>query len=164
MPDPASQGRGCRGASRDPDAHAHAQAIMRWSIMNPTPETRNPKTKTLNQAILRWSIAQTDTTAPSDAKPMDPEKRAFLEKVMAEMVEDESKSMKDLVEAIKGPEDTLEQARAKQEALEEAIDRCDKIDYAVGFHSFANGLFPTIDLLETSEHGQLYLTSPLCKP
>ena len=93
---------------------------------------------------------------------MDPEKRAFLEKVMAEMVEDESKSMKDLVEAIKGPEDTLEQASAKQEALEEAIDRCDKIDYAVGFHSFANGLFPTIDLLETSEHGQLSLKSPPC--
>ena len=29
---------------------------------------------------------------------MDPEKRAFLEKVMSEMVENEGKSMKDLVE------------------------------------------------------------------
>ena len=26
-------------ASGDPDAHAHAQAILRWSITNPTPET-----------------------------------------------------------------------------------------------------------------------------
>jgi len=52
------------------------------------------------QAILRWSISQTDTSAgpPSEAKPMDPEKRAFLEKVMSEMVENEGKSMKDLVE------------------------------------------------------------------
>ena len=86
---------------------------------------------------------------------MDPEKKAFLEKVMSSMVENESKTMKDIVEAIKGPEETLDQANAKQEALEEAIDRCDKIDYAVGFHSFSNGLFPTIDLLETSEHGNV---------
>merc|ERR1719183_1989897 len=63
--------------------------------------------------------------------------------------------MKDIVEAINGPEDTLDQASAKQDALEDAIDRCDKIDYAVGFHSYANGLFPTIELLETSEHGNV---------
>jgi len=54
-------------------------------------------------------------------------------------------------QAIKGPEDTLDQANAKQEALEDAIDRCDKIDYAVGFHSYANGLFPTV-------------TAPCCLP
>ena len=108
-------------------------------------------------AILRWSVSQggMDTTQPSEAKPMDAEKKAFLEKVMSEMVEDESKSMKDIVEAIKGPEETLEQANAKQRALEDAIDRCDRIDYAVAFHSFANGLFPTIDLLESSEHGAI---------
>jgi len=35
----------------------------------------------------------------------------------------------------------------------------DKIDYAVGFHSYANGLFPTIDLLETSEHGGVRATA-----
>jgi hypothetical protein len=86
---------------------------------------------------------------------MDAEKKAFLEKVMSSMVENESKTMKDLVEAIKGPEETLDQADAKHAALEEAIDRCDKIDYAVGFHSFANGLFPTIELLENSEHGHI---------
>mmetsp|Transcript_49246 Transcript_49246/g.79457 ORF Transcript_49246/g.79457 Transcript_49246/m.79457 type:complete len:317 (+) Transcript_49246:199-1149(+) len=107
-------------------------------------------------AILRWSITQTDTTAPSpteEAKPMDPEKRAFLQNVMDTMVEKDSKTMKDIVEIIKGPEDTLDQANVKQEALDDAIDRCDRIDYAVSFHAFANGLFPTIELLAGSEHG-----------
>lgn len=92
---------------------------------------------------------------PDGPQEMDPEKKAFLEKIMSQMVESESKSMKDIVEAIKGPEETLDQANAKHAALEEAIDRCDKIDYAVGFHSFANGLFPTIQLLEHSEHGNI---------
>ena len=58
-------------------------------------------------------------------------------------------------QAINGPEETLDQVAAKVDALEDAIDRCDKIDYAVGFHSYANGLFPTIELLETSEHGNV---------
>jgi hypothetical protein len=81
---------------------------------------------------------------------------------MAEMVEDESKSMKELVEAIKGPEDTLEQASAKQEELEGHRQvRQDRLR-CVGVHSLANGVFPTIDLLETSEHGQLFLKSLLC--
>ena len=114
-------------------------------------------------SILRWSISQTDTGSERDpnAPPMemDPEKREFLERVMNQMVEDEGKSMKDLVEAIKGPEQSLEQASVKVDALEQAIDRCDKIDYAVGFHSFANGLFPTIELLETSEHGNVRATA-----
>jgi len=38
------------------------------------------------------------------------------------------------------------------QALEDLIDRSDRVDYAIALHSFAGGLFPTIDLLETSQH------------
>ena len=76
------------------------KSLHAWRIGNPHDEGFLAERAVEVQAILRWSISQTDTSAgpPSEAKPMDPEKRAFLEKVMSEMVENGGKSMKDLVE------------------------------------------------------------------
>jgi len=107
------------------------------------------------KAILKWSLSQTDGTRTSEATEMDQEKREFLDKVMSSMVEDESKTMKELVATLSDPEDTLEQVKAKESALEELIDRSDRIDYAVALHSFGNGLFPTIDLIASSKHGSI---------
>ena len=101
-------------------------------------------------AILKWSLTQTDGTKPSEVGPMDPEKRKFLEAAMDGLLEDETKKMKELVAALHGPEGTEEEIEAKGVALEELLDRCDRIDYAISFHTFGNGLIPTINLLKSS--------------
>lgn len=80
----------------------------------------NPMYKTL----LKWSLSQTDGTAPSqDTQEMTEEKRAFLDRVMKEMVEDESAAMTDLVSKMKGPEETDEEVVVKEKAIEELCDR-----------------------------------------
>ncbi|KAJ1494088.1 hypothetical protein T484DRAFT_2608045 [Baffinella frigidus] len=105
-------------------------------------------------AILKWSIAQTDT---SDANrtppaPMDPEKKAFLDKVMADMMEDEGKTMRELIEQMQGPEENLLDVERKEEAMEDLLDRIDKIDNAINLHAL-KGLVPAIKLAATSKHG-----------
>eukprot|EP00960_Hanusia_phi_P032860 750107-Hanusia_phi.AAC.1 len=76
--------------------------------------------------------------------------------------------MKELVATLSDPEDTLEQVKAKESvrttnaggpALEELIDRSDRIDYAVALHSFGNGLFPTVLLLAAPSRCHLPLAS-----
>eukprot|EP00286_Rhodomonas_abbreviata_P016004 CAMPEP_0181317678 /NCGR_PEP_ID=MMETSP1101-20121128/16600_1 /TAXON_ID=46948 /ORGANISM="Rhodomonas abbreviata, Strain Caron Lab Isolate" /LENGTH=306 /DNA_ID=CAMNT_0023425095 /DNA_START=79 /DNA_END=999 /DNA_ORIENTATION=+ len=103
-------------------------------------------------AILKWSLSQHDgTSSAADVGEMSQEKRDFLDNAMKSMVEDETKTMQELVEALKAPEDTPAQIESKQQALEDLIDRSDRLDYAIALHSFGNGLFPTIALLETSK-------------
>jgi hypothetical protein len=61
------------------------------------------------------------------------------------MVEDEAKSMKELIESMQGPEDTLLDVQRKEEAMEDLLDRIDKIDAAINLHSL-NGLIPAVRL------------------
>jgi hsp70-interacting protein len=84
---------------------------------------------------------------------MDPEKRAFLDKAMEGLLEDETKKMKELVAALHRAEGNEEEIQAKENALDDLLDRCDRIDYALSFHSFGNGLVPTINLLKSSNDG-----------
>jgi hypothetical protein len=48
-------------------------------------------------SLLKWSLKQSDGFAPSDAKPMSDEDKAFLEKVMAEGIRDDPKRMKEIL-------------------------------------------------------------------
>lgn len=65
-------------------------------------------------AILKWSLQHHDGTSDSVPTEMDREKKEFLENAMKTMVEDETKTLKELVEAIKEPEDTEEQVEKKE--------------------------------------------------
>jgi len=74
-------------------------------------------------AILKWSLANTDGTKASELKELDPEKKKFLEKVMDELVEDESATITELVQKMKGPEGTDDEVESKENAIEELCDR-----------------------------------------
>mmetsp|Transcript_60693 Transcript_60693/g.149224 ORF Transcript_60693/g.149224 Transcript_60693/m.149224 type:complete len:325 (-) Transcript_60693:214-1188(-) len=106
------------------------------------------------KALLKWSLSQSDGFAPSsgEVKEMDKEKREFLERVMREMVEDESSTMMELVAKSKGPEGTDEAVAAKEDALEELCDRVDRIDYAITLHVYAGGFLPTFDTIKETAH------------
>ena len=104
-------------------------------------------------AILKWSLSQSDGTKPSEVGPMDAEKRKFLEAAMDGLLEDETKKMQELVAALHAPEHTDEEVRAKENALDDLLDRCDRIDYANSFHTFGGGLVPTINLLKSEKDG-----------
>ena len=105
-------------------------------------------------AILKWSLSQTDGTQASEVTEMDSEKRAFLEKAMEQLVENDSKKIKELVAALHASEETEEEVGKKEIALEELLDRCDRIDYAITLHTFGNGFLPTIELLK-SRHDRI---------
>uniref|UniRef100_A0A6U4VG74 Nucleotide exchange factor Fes1 domain-containing protein n=1 Tax=Hemiselmis andersenii TaxID=464988 RepID=A0A6U4VG74_HEMAN len=106
------------------------------------------------KALLEWSLKQNDGTRPAALDPaqLDPEKKAFLERVMSEMVEDESSTMIELVAKLHSKEDTEEEAEAKVDALEELSDRVDRIDYAITLHAYAKGFLPVIHLIRDSKH------------
>ena len=69
------------------------------------------------------------------------------------LLEDETKKMQELVAALHAPEQTDEEVRAKENALDDLLDRCDRIDYANSFHTFGGGLVPTINLLKSEKDG-----------
>mmetsp|Transcript_9232 Transcript_9232/g.14572 ORF Transcript_9232/g.14572 Transcript_9232/m.14572 type:complete len:275 (-) Transcript_9232:76-900(-) len=70
-------------------------------------------------------------------------------------MEQENKTILGLVEGIRAPEENQDQIDAKIECLEELIDITDKIDYAIGFHTFAKGFHPAIDLTVESRNPQV---------
>jgi hypothetical protein len=74
-------------------------------------------------AILKWSIAHTDNTRATEVKELDPEKKQFLEKVMDEMMENETATMSELVQKMKGPEGTEDEVEGKEYAIEQLCDR-----------------------------------------
>lgn len=80
--------------------------------------------------LLKWSLAYSDGTGQTTAKEMTSERRAWLEEAMSELVVDEAKRMKEIVEQL-----TVINAQAGDEAeatalFEELEDIVDNLDAA----------------------------------
>jgi len=109
--------------------------------------------------LLKWSLAYTDGTSDTSPSPMDPEKKAFLEKVMKEGIIDEGERMTTILKEASGIlEDwtvaqkavTPEQEEHVQVLLEELRGIVEQIDYARMFAA-VSGLPFLLGMIEEQE-------------
>jgi len=81
--------------------------------------------------LLRWSLAYTDGTNPTAAKEMDAERRKWLETAMSEMIVDEAKRMKEIVEQLAEMSSSQEEhGDVPQGLFDELEDMVDSLDAA----------------------------------
>ncbi|ESO97507.1 hypothetical protein LOTGIDRAFT_181506 [Lottia gigantea] len=84
---------------------------------------------------------------------MDPERKEFLEKALSELNTDPVQRMKACIHVIKNTDDSEDGVDTKLSALEEILDWCGQIDFAIDFHKI--GGFEILPQLLNHEESEL---------